>query len=433
MAKTGTFAASECRVSGALGRSPAGTTRRLRVALLASTCDGQDVGESWSSFQWANGLSRQCDLTVLTYSRPGHLPTIQQLEHARVIEWPDAPLLSRFERFSAGAKPGWWLLYWRARRWLKAAIRRGEKFDLIHQVSPLALRHACPAAGLGVPYIVGPLAGSLKTPEAFRGEVGAEPWYNKMRALDTWRFRHDPLLRRGLRDASVVIGVAPYVAELLRDIPLQRFEVIAETGVHQLPVLPERPAHRQGPVKLLYVGRIVRTKGLRDALRALALLPQTCPVHLDVLGDGDDRRACETEADELGVRSRVSFHGKVPRQRVNDFYREADVFLFPSFREPSGNVVFEAMSFGLPLIVAASGGPAHVVSEECGYRIPPSNPKTFALDIAYAIEELLADPTKRTSMGLASRRRVESLALWQNKIDWMLDLYQDLATQNKHD
>mgnify|MGYP003114503135 CR=1 FL=1 len=400
---------------------------RLKVALICSTCDGQDVGESWSSFQWASSIADHCDLTVLTYTKRGHTPSGGQLPNARVIEWSDAPIISRFERFSARAKPGWWFFYWRARRWLKQAIRRGEHFDLIHQVSPLALRHACPAAGLGVPHIVGPLAGSIPTPPAFRDEISSGAWYTRLRALDGMRFRVDPLLRRGYRGADAVIGVAPYVAEILKPIPIRRFEIISETGVHTLPEPIDRSARPSGPLRLLYVGRIVRTKGLRDAIRALALLPEKCDVHLDAVGDGDDRAACEAEAAALGVTHRVSFHGRVPRDRVDEFYRNADVFLFPSFREPSGNVVLESMSFGLPVITADNGGPGFVVDETCGVRITPSRPDQFAADIAVALERLCKDPELRERLGQGARARIEAIALWPYKIEWMLDLYRGVA------
>ncbi|MFI4855377.1 MAG: glycosyltransferase family 4 protein [Phycisphaerales bacterium JB065] len=400
--------------------------RRLRVAMLCSTCDGEDVGESWSSFQWASGMAEHCDLTVLTYTKRGHTPTSKQLKNARVIEWSDTPILGRHERFSAGAKPGWWFFYWRARRWLKKAIRRGEHFDLIHQVSPLALRHACPAAGLGVPYIIGPLAGSIPTPPAFRSEVSAGAWYTRLRALDGLRFQYDPLLRRGYAGAAAVIGVAPYVAEILKPIPIRRFEVMSETGVHTLPDPIDRSTRSPGPLRLLYVGRIVRTKGLRDAIRALAQLPEDCPVHLDVLGDGDDRHACEEEVVKLGVGDRITFHGKVPRERVNKFYRNAEVFLFPSFREPSGNVVFESMSFGLPVITTKNGGPGFVVDETCGIRIDPVQSHQFAADIAAAIKQLSEDDDLRLRLGVEARKRIESIALWPHKIEWMADLYRQV-------
>ena len=81
---------------------------------------------------------------------------------------------------------------------------------------------------------------------------------------------------------------------------VQRFEVMSETGIAGLPRRSIAAGH-EGPVRLLYVGRIVRTKGLRDAIRALGAPPDLDPVVFDVVGDGFDREACEALARELGV------------------------------------------------------------------------------------------------------------------------------------
>lgn len=401
---------------------------RLRVVLLCSTCDGNDVGESWSSFQWAHGLSRYCDLTVLTYNRLGHQPASEQLDHARVVEWNDAPVLQRFERFSATAKPGWALHYWRAKNWIRKALLRGERFDLIHQVSPLALRHACPASGLGIPYIIGPLAGSLPTPTLFRNEAPRVSWYKHFRHFDSLRFRYDPLLRSGYRYSDMVIGVAPYVRTILSAIPLKRFELLAETGVFTLPDIGNTSVLPHRPLRLLYVGRIIRTKGLRDAIRSLGKLSNPCLVHLDVVGDGDDRLACEQESRSLGVDAHVTFHGKVPRDQLDQFYRNSHVFLFPSYREPSGNVIFESLSYGLPVVTSTRGGPGFVVDNTCGIRIEPTDPNQYSTDISTAIQSFLDYPINLSAMRLAARERVASMALWPNKIQWMLSKYNDVVS-----
>jgi len=398
---------------------------RLRVLMLCSTCDGEDVGEAWSSYKWASGVGKQCDLTLLTYTRPGHTPASAQLSDVRVIEWDDFPVLSSFERFSAGAKPGWWLLYWRARAWIRDAMRRGEQFDLIHQVSPIALRHACPAAWLGVPYIIGPLAGSLETPLAFRRELTTERWYLKGRRLDQVRFRCDPILRAGYRGASLVLGVAPYVEELLRPIGIRRFEVMSETGVGELPGLIKRPD--DGLLRLLYVGRVTRAKGLRDAIRAIGKLEDSGSVTLDVVGSGEDLDACKAEAERLGVGGRIQFHGRQDRSVVDEFYRNSDVFVFPSVREPSGNVIFESLAFGLPVITAAMGGPGSVVTDECGFRIGPGDQEAFVDGIAGAIRTLQGDHLLRRQMGAAARERVAALGVWSDKIDRMIGLYREVV------
>ena len=82
-----------------------------------------------------------------------------------------------------------------------------------------------------MPLVVGPLAGSLTTPLGFKQEGSSEPWYVKLRALDLVRIRHDPLLRRTYESAAVVIGVAPYVREILGDLELQDFVLESETGI----------------------------------------------------------------------------------------------------------------------------------------------------------------------------------------------------------
>ena len=61
-------------------------------------------------------------------------------------------------------------------------------------------------------------------------------------------------------------------------------------------------------------------------------------MHLDVAGQGEELLVCRNEARKLGVSNYVTFHGQVSRDRVEELYMQADAFLFPSFREPSGSV-----------------------------------------------------------------------------------------------
>ena len=77
------------------------------------------------------------------------------------------------------------------------------------------MRYPSPAAGLGLPLVIGPVGGSLESPPGFTGEEGATPWWQRLRQLDAWRIRHDRLLRRTYESADCVIGIADYVAEFL--------------------------------------------------------------------------------------------------------------------------------------------------------------------------------------------------------------------------
>jgi glycosyltransferase involved in cell wall biosynthesis len=395
-----------------------------KLLVIAPGCDKEDVGESWVGHQWVHRLARSHQVTLLSYYKRGKVPPSRQLAGVRVVDWPEPPLVGRLERLNSMLKPGYPPFHFRARRWLRGALAAGERFDLAYQPVPVAMRYPCPAAGLGIPYVIGPVGGSLASPSAFSGEEGTAAWYVGLRSLDRLRMRWDPQLRRTYSGAACVLGIAPYVEEFLRPVPLRRFEVMSETGIEALPGSVDRSG-RTGDVRLLYVGRLVRTKGARDAIRAMARL-RDLPVVLDVVGEGSDRAACQALAAELGLSPRVRFHGWVPRERTADFYRAADVFVFPSYREPGGNVVFEAMGFGLPLVVCERGGPGNVVDEASGMTLPAVSPDQLAGDIATAVATLVREPQLRLSMGAAARRRVADIALWDRKLERMESLFGEI-------
>jgi glycosyltransferase involved in cell wall biosynthesis len=398
--------------------------RRLRLLLVAPFSDGTDVGESWSNFEWARRLGERHEVTLLNIRKADRASVVPQLPGLEVVEWHDSAILRRFERFGAAAKPGYLRFHRRARSWIRRELARGRRWDLAHQVAPLAIRYPSPAIGLVRPLVVGPLAGSVPTPESFRREFAGEPWYMSLRGLDAWRVRFDPWLRRTYREADLIVGVAPYVQEFLRPATSRPFRFISETGprgdLGDADALWARRRAAGAPVKFLYVGRIVRSKGLRDAVRAFRLLAGRDDLRLDVVGDGNDRAACEREAAGDG---RIRFHGRRPRAEVDAWYEAADAFLFPSFREPSGNVVYEAMGFALPMIVADAGGPGFTVDGASGVRVPVVDPGQYARDLAAAIVRMAEDPAARERWGRAARIRVEEVGAWDRRIERMEEAY----------
>ena len=264
--------------------------------------------------------------------------------------------------------------------------------------------------------------GSLDSPPEFVKEEAAAPWYVGLRALDRLRLRYDPLLRATYAQASCVVGMAPYVKHLFDGITMKRFEIIGDNAIKSLAEPIDR-SNRTGRVHLVYAGRVIRTKGVRDLVRAMGTLTDL-PVTLDVLGNGGDLMASQRLALELGVADRINFHGFVSRDKVDEFYRKGDILVFPSYREPNGLSVIEGMGYGLPPVVCDRGGPAFTVDDTSGIRVPALNPKQFAEDLAEAIRGLVQDRGRRLALGEAARRRAQSVGLWPVKIDEMDGLYQ---------
>jgi len=397
----------------------------MKLLLVAPTADREAVGESALAFEWVSRMAQRHEVTVLTYHQRAGRRLSDQLDTARVIEWAEPPLVGRHERFNAMLNPGYIPFRRRARGWIRAALRRGEHFDAGHQVSPVSLRYASPLSGTGVPYVVGPVGGSLPSPPAFAAEETGAPWFTGLRRLDALRLRHDATLRRSFAGAACVVGIADYVEDLLAAVPVRRFVTLSDIGIGELPP-PAQGSARTRAVRFLFVGRVIRTKGVRDAVRALALLPRGVAV-FDIVGDGYDREDCEALAAELGLGGTVRFHGRVSHDEVQGFYSRADVFLFPSYREAGGIVVVEAMSYGLPAIVCATGGPATSVDDTSGIRIAALDPAQYAQGLARAMLTLAQDPALRLRLGRGARERAASVSLWPRRIEAMEALYDDAA------
>ncbi|MGH7717546.1 MAG: glycosyltransferase [Gemmatimonadaceae bacterium] len=134
------------------------------------------------------------------------------------------------------------------------------------------------------------------------------------------------------------------------------------------------------PARLLFVGAMVRNKQPRHAVQILASLRRRgIDAVLDMVGDGQERVACERLASELGVASRVVFHGWLPRPAIATFYAGAHLLLVPSESEGWPKVLSEGMAHGVVPVASAVGSIAQHLSEfGVGKSIDPSDLEGFA-------------------------------------------------------
>lgn len=155
----------------------------------------------------------------------------------------------------------------------------------------------------------------------------------------------------------------------------------------------------------LALGRLHPSKGFDLLLEALAA---TREVRLWIAGDGPLRPRLERLATRLGIIGRVRFLGW--REDVPRLLAAADLLVCPSLHEPLGNVVIEAWSAGLPVVAAASDGPAALIRDgESGILVPlPGARGGGPQALANAIERVCADPALRARLGKAGRRAYEA-------------------------
>lgn len=132
---------------------------------------------------------------------------------------------------------------------------------------------------------------------------------------------------------------------------------------------------------LLFVGRFAREKGLFDLMHAVRNLKDLCMttnVRITLAGSGLEKPAIRKFVDQERLGQRVILEDWIPQDNLRLWYSAADALLLPSWNEPFGKVMIEAMSCGTPVIASATEGPVdHVIHGKTGFLFPPRDPQAL--------------------------------------------------------
>lgn len=151
-------------------------------------------------------------------------------------------------------------------------------------------------------------------------------------------------------------------------------------------------------VRLLFVGRLAKGKGLFDLLDSVERLEG---VQINIVGDGPLRETLANEVKQRGLES-VTLLGY--RENIPLFMAHSDVLVLPSYREGTPRVITEAMASGLPVVATDIAGiPEQVVEGETGFLVPPGDVEALTA----ALRRLVNNPQLRAELGNAARFRVD--------------------------
>jgi len=175
-----------------------------------------------------------------------------------------------------------------------------------------------------------------------------------------------------------------------------------------------RPKQRTLPIELalpqryfLYVGRLIRAKGVFDLLDAYAQIDEKvrAQVGLVFVGDGNDRSDLMRRAARIKS-GNIHFAGFVHRDGLAQFYTRGEALILPTHSDPWGLVVNEAMSCALPIIATDVAGcvPDLVQNAWNGFVVPPRD----AGALARSMMCLAVDPSLLKDMGARSRERIRA-------------------------
>ena len=186
----------------------------------------------------------------------------------------------------------------------------------------------------------------------------------------------------------------------------------------QPPVRTLSTVHR--PPSLLFVGRLQARKRVDMLLRACAQLDSK--PRLVIVGDGPERGALEVLAGE--VYPSAQFIGARQGDELKPYFAEADLFVLPG---TGGLAVQEAMSHGLPIVVAKGDGTQDdLVREENGWQIPPDDFEALVATLQVA----LSDMTRLRRMGAESYRIVAEEINLEKMVEVFVNALNGLNTRS---
>ncbi|WP_428564570.1 MAG: glycosyltransferase family 4 protein [Solidesulfovibrio sp. DCME] len=248
----------------------------------------------------------------------------------------------------------------------------------------------------GVPYVVSLRGGDVP---------GFQPY-----DLAAYHRLTGPLIRFLWNQAAHVVansrGLAGLAAKSAGTTPI----LLIPNGVDARRFSPSEAVSREGPVRFVFVGRLVRQKGLDILLEALSRLPRQACFEVAIIGDGPLRAELTAMAARLGLAGSVRFLGWASRDDMPDLLRRADAFVFPSRDEGMPNAVLEAMASGLAVAATAIAGNEELVEDgRTGYLVAPED----VAALAGVLTRLAGDRNLCWRLGRAGREKVVQGYSWR--------------------
>lgn len=246
-------------------------------------------------------------------------------------------------------------------------------------------------------------------------------------------FRNRVRLRRVFRDAARIIAVS----EFIRDESIRWGADPAKVVVHHIGIpiqISARPTDESEDWDVIFVGRLVAKKGVRDMLYAVDRASVSLGRRLRVAVVGDGALRNDLERQSVGINATVDFLGKQSPDHVQELLQRAKVFVGPSQRAGNGDsegfgmVFLEAAAAGIPSVAYRHGGVVEAVAHGISGLLAEEGDTD---ELSALLLSLLADEDMRRRMGVAARERVVAEFDVRTQTALLELIYQDVMNRSE--
>ncbi len=249
-----------------------------------------------------------------------------------------------------------------------------------------------------------------------------------LRPLSFLKSINNYLLRSSAFHASRVITFSEFSKKLVqKGMRTKKGKKILVVSPGIEPAWLEVKRQAEGSRDLIFWGRMEDEKGIPELLRTLKEVVARIPeVRLHLVGEGNMTETYRKQAGKLGVMDKVTFHGWMAVEAIQQFTAKCAVGIFPSRIESFGLSMAEAMGAGLPIIATRVGALPELIEDGVtGTLVPPGNiPALYR-----SILEKLENPTRAQTLADAGREIVRQRYSWDQTAQQMTEIYQTVLDE----
>jgi len=265
-------------------------------------------------------------------------------------------------------------------------IVRDNGIEIIHQITPVEYRSIGNYGKIkNAKFICGPLGGGESVPTALflytKGHRLVELLRNVMNAFYRCKYTLDGRFRQC--DKLLFANKETKECCAIDDSILE--SELALTLCSEISYSVDRDCSR---CTFLMAGRLIYRKGWQLLFDSIEQMQTVKPYKVRIVGDGPDKKQMLQRIQEShALYEHVDIVGKLDFRQMKEYYQNADVLVMPSIRETTGTVMYEAMSYGLPIIAMNRFGSGLLLNEDIGWTFDGNTREGFVSSLAKAMTQ----------------------------------------------
>jgi len=404
----------------------------LATAYAVNPYKGSEDGTGWNL---VGQIARYNKVIVVT--RKNNRPSIEKYlkEHPEVIQNSNASFLyfdlPYWMRFWKKGERGAMFYFYLWQLFMPLFVfSSGAKFDVVHNLNfhndwtPTFLWM------LGKPLVWGPVGHHPNAPKEYVVKPYGKKEYFKSRflwVLKNMFWKLDPFLQISLLKSDKIICMNSGVEKIhsLNPSKVIRMPAVSATAT------AETGTKNSEKFIILSVGRLVPMKGFDITIRAFHQFYKTLTeeqknkVQLKIVGKGPLLDKVKSDIGEFGIENAVDLCEWVEKEKMDEIYRQASLFFFPS-HEGAGMVVPEALAYGLPVVCFDNEGPGEFIDSSCGMKIPYSTYEKSVSEFAAILKKMRDDKVMYTELSKGALKKFTTAFDWNVKGEVLKTIYDNL-------